>query len=746
MCIALLLTIAQKAVSEPEIVPPTLIQSIEAPYPEFASDLPDSGEVDARLHLDETGNVTRIEIVRATDPRFIEPAETALKQFLFKPARQGATPIPSVVIYHYRFHPTSETEQEGPPSPAPPTSEDAEKSPREADDDMVYETVVRDRRERTTPSRRLQAEEIKRIPGIHGDAVLAIQTLPGVGKPPAMLGALFIRGSDDGDSLSLVDGIPVPTVFHFGAINTIFNSDVIDGVSFLPGNFSVRYGRGTGGVVDIETRAPASDRLHAYLDVDIWDTTLFIEGPVSKNWCAAASFRRSYIDAVLRATHLLEKQLQFTVAPRYYDFQVKADYTPSARHRISLLFFGSDDKVAFGDGILADSGYLSREIYTRTYFYMAGVTWQYRLFGHLTHTTWLRTGFSVLNSNRTASTTQRRSVPIHLRDELEARLHPNIRLRLGVDIGGGRHRLSTRQKFERHEFVQTEIETHPGVYVELETTPVPRATITYGVRFDHDSLSRNNDVDPRVNIRYRPLDDTTFKAGLGLFHQSPEIQYSLAEGSRLKSMAAIHYHLGVNQVLPFYRLLSLELGGFYKDMRRITFSHHGGGNVAGLEAMIQHRPNRHFFGWISYTLMKSRRFLYSAPTRIPFDFDQTHLLTLVTGVMLEHEIGLGVRFRLASGFPYTPIAGYRFFDDWSAMKIPVWGESNSARMPLFHQLDLRIDKTFEISPVLLKIYLDVQNVYNRHNAVLYIYNDSYTQKKTIYDLPILPSIGLKVSY
>jgi hypothetical protein len=145
--------------------------------------------------------------------------------------------------------------------------------------------------------------------------------------------------------------------------------------------------------------------------------------------------------------------------------------------------------------------------------------------------------------------------------------------------------------------------------------------------------------------------------------------------------------------------------------------------------------------------MRSEQFAEIGATPYLAEHDQTHVLTLVAGVSVRWGIDLGLRFRLASGRPYTPIVGSQFVDSASGGRYwDILGEENSARMPLFHQLDLRLDKRWQWRYLALTGYLDIQNIYNKHNVVYYIYNDDYTRRKAVYDLPILPSIGLKLAY
>ena len=74
---------------------------------------------------------------------------------------------------------------------------------------------------------------------------------------------------------------------------------------------------------------------------------------------------------------------------------------------------------------------------------------------------------------------------------------------------------------------------------------------------------------------------------------------------------------------------------------------------------------------------------------------------------------------------------------------PVFGPTNSIRLPAFFQADLRVAKKLVIDRGTLEIYLDVQNVLNRANAEELTYSADYRTSRTIAGLPILPVLGAR---
>lgn len=73
-----------------------------------------------------------------------------------------------------------------------------------------------------------------------------------------------------------------------------------------------------------------------------------------------------------------------------------------------------------------------------------------------------------------------------------------------------------------------------------------------------------------------------------------------------------------------------------------------------------------------------------------------------------------------SGFPYAPVLGSIDRGPYAGNSHLVSGE-RSENLPLFHQLDMRAERTWTLDRIVISAYLDLQNVYNRANTEAYIY-------------------------
>jgi TonB family protein len=154
-------------------------------------------------------------------------------------------------------------------------------------------TVTGERARREISKTAISMAEIERIPGTQGDALKVIEDLPGVARTsPIGGGMLVIRGSKPGDSLVYLDGEPIPQLYHFFALSSTVNPDLLAGVDFLPGNFGASYGDLTGGLVEVRTRG-LRDELHGYANLNMLESSVLLEGPLAPGWSFAIAGRRS---------------------------------------------------------------------------------------------------------------------------------------------------------------------------------------------------------------------------------------------------------------------------------------------------------------------------------------------------------------------------------------------------------------------------------------------------------------------
>jgi TonB family protein len=626
-----------------------------------------------------------------------------------------------------------------------------------------------------TVEQTLSLDEIKRIPGTQGDLLKAVQNLPGVARAPFGLGLLIVWGSAPQDTRTYVDGVYIPTLYHFGGLRSTVNSEIVQDLSFSPGGYGAERGLGLGGIIDIDTRRPRSDGYHGFVQLDLIDGSILVEGPITKKLSFAVALRRSWIDVFLP---IFTRNSSFQLSPVYYDYQAKLSYRPTSSDDLNLFIFGSDDQLTVGTNDQDPS--LNTQFGSHTYYHRLLGSWLHRFKNGATYSMVASAGIDVPYQVQTVTASSISSIDAHLGSyTLRAIARLPVTSFLRVDVG---------LDYEGNYFTLDQTSTAAAIgaggalgtgrgpnSLDLYTNhlaPLVSANFSF---FDHKlTLTPQLRVqllsflgypgttyefssvfvaaDPRFQIRYQILPWFALKAAFGMYHQPPQPEsFSTLNGNpSLQPEWGLHYVLGV-EFRPFAKL-NISAEGFYKDMRSLVVSgeyandplltNDGIGRVYGGEVLARLELWHNLFGWISYTLSRSERQDHPDQDWHLFEFDQTHILTIIASYKLPRGFQVGIRFRYVTGNPYTP-ATSAFFDSVSARYVPIQGQMYSARLSSFNQLDVRLDKTWTFNRWSLSIYLDVQNIYDAANPEIALYNFNYQQQYTINGLPILPVFGIR---
>ncbi|HTM43361.1 MAG TPA: TonB-dependent receptor [Polyangiaceae bacterium] len=665
----------------------------------------------------------------------------------------------------------------------------------------VEVTVQGERPPREVTRRTIERREVQRVPGTSGDALRSLQSLPGLARAPGLLGLLVVRGQAPEDTETFVDGNNVPIIYHFGGLSSVIPTELLDRIDFYPGNFSARYGRVMGGIVDVGLRSADTQCLadygkpsdktgcyHGLLELDMIDSRAMVQGPVgdSKKWSFVAAGRRSWVDVWLTPV-LKSAGAGVTSAPVYYDYQLIADYKPNANDRLSLRFYGSDDmlRLIIKDPAAEDPGVVGGNLTFHTGFYRAQALFDTKLTREVNLSTSVAAGMDQIEFTLGQWAFTIKDHPILSRGELQFKPLQGFKLNVGLDYQAAPFDLlvrlpepprpgeaspgpfTTRPLLEQREHG---LAFRPGWYTEAEVRPTPPLLLVPGLRIDHARDSGHTDLSPRINARYDLIGGnqsagsdkktlrTTLKGGVGLYSQPPQFQETdkIFGTPGLESNRAVHYGLGIEQELTQHIEVSVE--GYYKHLTHLVsrtpgdsgqylYGNQGSGSVIGMETLLKYKADARFFGWLAYTLSRSvRRDADNLPEYL-FQYDQTHILTVLGSYRLGRGWEAGARFRLVSGSLVTPIRSApelpALYAADAAAYTPLQGRPFSRRVPLFHQLDLRIDKTWQFRSWKLAAFLDIWNAYNNAAVEDQSYNFNFTQRANATGLPIIPSLGLR---
>lgn len=633
-----------------------------------------------------------------------------------------------------------------------------------------FQTVVRATRDKTTPGQvAISRQEIGTMPGGLGrDSFRALQNLPGVAQGVGLSGSLRIRGAAPADTGFYLDGHRIPLLYHFSGGPSVINDRFIDQIDFYPGAAPASFGRLTAGLISVSSREPSTKAIHGEVYIDIIHAGLFLEVPISKYLGIAVAARRSYVDAFIP---LITAD---ALSGRYWDYQLKLSWNYGS-HKLSLFVFGADDVVDYKGRTQGDSlPFISDDP-----FFLA-LRFARAILHYSLHKDPIRFQFSVasgFDNSETSSPGQSGKLwlwPIAVRAELELKLHKKLSISAGFD--GGWQRQYYDFEFLAREFLgfpspdaQAVILTgdghkdlfFPGAYIGITWMPHQDLSLILGLRSDlyhlQDKLFWS--ADPRLSLRWRINQWVTALMATGLFHRPPQIEEWSEElgNPNLGLQAAWQLAMGA-EFFP-HKQLSIRAQYFYSYMfdrivsssraievdgqlKRENYNNEGLGRAYGLEILIRLREFYSLSAWLAYTFSRAERGSIQAGINQLYNYDQPHILSLILQYDLGRGWNIGLRFRLVSGRPFTPIIGSRFDTDTDSYR-PVRGATDSARYPIFHQLDLRIDKVWTFNYWKLGIYLDLINAYYAQNPERYRYQYDYAKAFPITNLPIVPAFGVR---
>ncbi len=647
-----------------------------------------------------------------------------------------------------------------------------------------FHSVVRGARERREATRRtLEREELQSVPGTMGDAIRVIHNLPGVARSAYLGGQMVVRGASPAETGSYLDGVEIPLLFHFFGGPSVINPEFVDRIDFLPGGFGPRYGRATGGIVDAHTRRGTREGVHGSFKIDLVDAALFIEAALGERTSIALAARRSYLDAILAAVTPETDDLgTVSILPRYWDYQLRLDHgRPGDRDSFTVMIFGSDDKMT-----AATSGgarELDLDLGGGIGFHRLKASWTRRAGAFANtlspHVGYDQTSIDTASDGLDSFAVSADRLSVGLRDEASWRVGQGHAARLGLDLRYDRTwmRGEVPISTEYRPLPGGSILTEPvsiaraydalfaGLYHEWELGFWGRLQILPGVRLDLAMMNGRARwaIDPRLSARLRVAEGTVLKASVGHYSRMPSAEYLDEDFGNpdLGFTKAIQASFGVEQKI--WRGLSADVTAFFihgydrvassdevsaladGTWKATRYANAGLSRSYGVEVMLRQELTARLFGWLAYTLSRSERKGPGDARYRRSSYDQAHILTVLAQYKLGRGWAVGARFRLVSGNPTTPVVGSTFDADAGAYAA-ITGEWYSERAPLFHQLDLRVDKEWTFDKWKLGAYLDIQNAYWADNTEYVLWDYRYRGSTGLSGMPFFPSIGIKGSF
>jgi TonB family protein len=671
---------------------------------------------------------------------------------------------------------------------------DEHAAPEEHDDVEIVVTAPPMQKE--VVSTEVSADQARRVPGTQGDVLKVVENLPGVARAAIGSGQVVVWGAAPQDTRVLLDGVPLPTLYHQGGFRSVVHSDSVQSVDLAPGGWGAEYGRGIGGLVTVQLKSAEKEGFHGSVSADVLDAAADVRARLGERLAVEVSGRKSWLDALVPLV-TSSNVGQLVPIPRYYDAQARVFWDVSVRESVELGGLVSSDQVddtvpsedpttyqqqtrstsfsrvwvrwrnkgdngseisvvpaigADSDRLIDRFGAIPTNVDVESILGSLRITWRKRLADWITASIGLDGQVTSSRYSRTGSNTS----PPRQGDFSIFGQAPSDQI--GHDDGTAV--AASAAPFAAVDLALAGGTFHvlPSVRIDPYILTVSRRTPKVGDTPAVGSFQESTQVEPRIAVRWSPVPWLTWKAGWGIYHQPPAAAdvfpvfgnpaLGLAGAQHLLGGVAVGSPDSVTVEATAFRVASDDIAvrsPLPSPLLAQALVGSGVGRARGAQVLVRAALAQHLFGWVTYTYSKSERAIAGGSPYYPYDFDQTHVLGAVASYDLGRGFEVGARARYATGYPRTPVGG-AYFDVKSGAYQPIFGALNAARIPDFVQLDVRLSKRFALPHGALEAYLDVQNVTNRPNPEEIVYSPDYSQRKYITGLPLLPVLGARFSW
>ncbi|MBN1926709.1 MAG: carboxypeptidase-like regulatory domain-containing protein, partial [Prolixibacteraceae bacterium] len=192
----------------------------------------------------------------------------------------------------------------------------------------------------------LASSQIEKIPMVLGetDILKAYQMLPGVQTGIQGTSGMVVRGSDPGQNLILLDGVPVYNASHLFGLFSVFNSDAVKSSKLIKGAFPARYGGRVSSVLDIRMKEGNNQKLKGNISLGLVSSKIMLEGPIIKGKTSfMVSARRTYFDLFTGLYQLALSGTGVMFSYNFHDINAKVNHIFSEKSRLYLSVYTGKD-------------------------------------------------------------------------------------------------------------------------------------------------------------------------------------------------------------------------------------------------------------------------------------------------------------------------------------------------------------------------------------------------------------------
>jgi hypothetical protein len=617
---------------------------------------------------------------------------------------------------------------------------------------------------------RIDKIDIQRIPTPAGSGDLAsyIQTLPGVVSTGDRGGNLFIRGGLPSENLTLIDGAYVYQPFHIVGFFSVFPEEIVSTADFYAGGFGPKYAGRTSSVLDVKLRNGDLYNRHWSASVSTFLSQIYYESPIKKGESAImVSARKSLIEEV-SGLYTDEQPLNFNSQLIKFNKKVN-DYGSNC----SALIMRTKDKGKLD--------YQRGEEFRWNNFVIGG-----KCSGLSKETSVSYLDFNMYVSHFSneigeVNDPSRRSNITTLNTQLNiVQTLDRIRFEYGFYTA-----LRWMDYMIDDQFIDLNSESQSilgsGAYFQAI---IPffdqKVSLKPGIGMSAYLFKYGVTVDPRIQVSYKPRgkDNEELSAVFG-FYRQPVTGLSDFRDAGTAFTLWTSVPSGGDQVLSKHAMIGWRqpLGDFFDysiegylkltdDLPISTWSSVARfntelslaeGRTRGIDLKLNYDGNVFYasagYGYVitEFTTSQDIFVTWFGEEDQTFNppHDRRHQLSLQGGLDFK-KFRINILWNYGSGLPYTRPYGFDDYINFDYTIPDVQGDFGvpriildtpyNGRLPEYHQLNVSVEKSFDLNNILLKLQGGAINTYDQRNIFYY---DIFTQRR-IDQMPLFPFASIKV--
>ena len=645
---------------------------------------------------------------------------------------------------------------------------------------------------------KLDKKGLERIPsmGAENDIIGALSVTPGVVTTGDQGGQLYVRGGTPIQNKVLLDGMTIYSPFHSIGFFSVFETELVKSADVYTGGFDAQYGGRISSIMDITYRDGNRKEFGGKVSASPFLAKVVLEGPFTQKADSSAS-NASYI---FSAKHSLLDYTSKKIYPsindgnglpfNFTDLYGKVTFNSDGGSKVSVFGFHNRDSVNYS---IADIDWQASG--GGVNFILVPSSSPVFIRGHVNGSNYTTTFNEIGTPTRTSSIGG-----FDLGFDFTYFLPKEGEFNYGINLGGFNTNFKTSN--DLGQTIQVEgFTTEIGLYVNYRMVR-DRWVIQPSLRMQNYATLSVTSFEPRFGAKYNINENFRLKMSGGRYSQNftsassdkdivnlfngllsapDDVQETFVNefGKTKSPKNGIQYswHAIIGGEVDLTKKWSMNIEGYYKyfpqlsnininkayediaefasvpDESKKDFLIESGSSY-GADLLLKYSEERLFL-WGVYSYGKSLR--WNGFNEYFPVFDRRHNVNLVGTYLFgkKKDLELSIRWNLGSGLPFTPTSAYfqgeTFSDgvgtDYVNSNPNVVSSSladlNSERLPYYHRLDITVKKQFIFkNKDVLELIGSVTNVYDRRN-IFYI---NRVSQETIYQFPVLPSIGLSYKF